>query len=201
MLGTPYTIPLTGNVGVPLMATLNLPRFTLVLPVRLLSTLNILNALDASQVRSLYQGHQNTSSPSPVVDSPTPSTSCGEIIDTSNRQSKRSKRRRNQKKEHKQGGTHSTFAVQVEPHHLASVVHAGGTHPTSVGHVGSKQSNSASQVDLHHPDSVDHDGGILPTFPGHVRSIHSASVVHAKGTCSTSVVQVEPPHPTSAGHV
>ena len=97
MPGTPCTIPLTGNVGVPLMATLNLPGFTLGLPVWLFSTPTVLNAPDASQVSSLYQGHQKTASPLPVVNSPH-STSCGESIDTSNRQSKRSKRRRNRKK-------------------------------------------------------------------------------------------------------
>ena len=84
MLGTPCTIPLTGNVGVPLMATLNLPGFTLGLPVWLFSTPTVLNASDASQVSSLYQGHQNTTSPSPVFDSPPPSTSCGESTNTSN---------------------------------------------------------------------------------------------------------------------
>ena len=99
MLGTPCIIPLIGNVGVPLMATLNLPRFTLGLPVWLFSTPIVLNALDASQVSSLYQGHQNTASPSPVVDSPPPSTSCGESTNTSNQ-------RRNRKKSHKQGGTY-----------------------------------------------------------------------------------------------
>ena len=85
MLGTPCTIPLMGNVGVPLMATLNLPRFTLGLPVWLFSTPTILNAPDASQVSSLYQGHQNTSSPSPVDASPPPYTSCSESTYTSNR--------------------------------------------------------------------------------------------------------------------
>ena len=125
MLETPCTIPLTVSVGVHLMATLNLSGFTLGLPVWLFSTPTILNALDASQVSSLYQGHQNTTSPSPIVDSPPPSTSCSERTDTSNRQSKRSKRRMNRKKAHKKGGTHSTSASQVEPHHLASVVHAG----------------------------------------------------------------------------
>ena len=84
MLGTPCVIPLTGNVGVPLMATLNLPRFTLGLPMWFFSTPIVLNALDASQVSSLYQGHQNIASPSPIVDSPTPSTSCDESSDTSN---------------------------------------------------------------------------------------------------------------------
>ena len=57
------------------------------------------------------------------------------------------------KKAHKQGDTRSTSVGQVELHHPASVVHAGGTYPTSTGHVGSKHSTSASQVDLHHPES------------------------------------------------
>ena len=57
MVGTPCTIPLIGNVGVPLMATLNLPGFTLGLLVWLFSTPTVLNAPDASQVSSLYQGH------------------------------------------------------------------------------------------------------------------------------------------------
>ena len=104
MLGTLCTIPLMGNVGVPLMATLNLPGFTLRLPVWLFSTPTSLNATDASQISSLYQGDQNTTPPSPVVDSSPPSTSCSESIDTSNWQSKRSKRRRNMKKKHKKGG-------------------------------------------------------------------------------------------------
>ena len=85
MLGTPCTIPLTGNVGVPLMATLNLHGLTIGLQVWLFSTPNILNAHDSSQVSSLYQGHQNTASPSLIVVSPPPSTSCSESTDTSNR--------------------------------------------------------------------------------------------------------------------
>ena len=84
MLGTPCTIPLIGNVGVPLMATLNLPRFTLGILVWFFSTPTILNDHDASQVSSLYQGNQNTTSPSPLVDDPTPSTSGGESTNTSN---------------------------------------------------------------------------------------------------------------------
>ena len=63
MLGTPCTIPLMGNVSVPLMATLNLPGFILWLPVWLFFTPTILNAHDASQVSSLYQGHQSNASP------------------------------------------------------------------------------------------------------------------------------------------
>ena len=57
------------------------------------------------------------------------------------------------------GRRHINKGAPVQPH-LASVVHAGGTYPTSVGHVGSKHSTSASQVDIHHPTSVDHDGAL-----------------------------------------
>ena len=85
MLGTPCTITLTRNARVLLMATLNLPRFTLGLPVWFFATPTILNAPDASQVSSLYQGHQNIASPSPIATSLAPSTLFSESIDTSNR--------------------------------------------------------------------------------------------------------------------
>ena len=85
MLGASCSFPLTRNVGVPFMATLNLPRFTIGLSVWLFSTSNILNVPDASQASTLYQGHQNHVSPSPVESSPPPFTSYGESFDTSNR--------------------------------------------------------------------------------------------------------------------
>ena len=154
------------------MATLNLPGFTLGLSVWLFSNLTVLNAPDASQVSSLYQGNQKTTSPSPVVDSPPPSTSCGESTDTSSQKSKRSKRRKNRKKTRKQGGTCSNSTGQVEPHHPIFGGHSRGTYPTYAIHVGSKHSTSASQVDLHHQTSTDHVSGILPTFPSHVGSSH-----------------------------
>ena len=84
MQGDSCAFPFTGNVSVPLMATLNLPRFTLRLPVWFFSTPTILNSHDASQVGTLYQGHQNNVSPSPLEISPPPSISCGESSDTSN---------------------------------------------------------------------------------------------------------------------
>ena len=84
MLGTPCTIPLIGNIGVPFITTLNLPGFTLGLPMCFFSTPIVLNAPDASQVRSLYQWHQKIASPSLVVASPPPSTSCDESYYTSN---------------------------------------------------------------------------------------------------------------------
>ena len=42
--GAPCDFPFVGNIGAPLMATLNLPRFTLGLLIWFFSTLNVLNA-------------------------------------------------------------------------------------------------------------------------------------------------------------
>ena len=83
--GASCALPFTGNVSVPLMtSTLNLPRFTLGLPVWFFSTQIVMNAHDSSQERTLYQGHQNNVSPTHVATSPPPSTSCGESSDSSN---------------------------------------------------------------------------------------------------------------------
>ena len=98
MQGDSCAFPFTGNVGVPLMDTLNMPIFTLGIPIWLISILTILNALDASQVSTLYQGNQNNVCPSLVETSPPPSTSYGESLDTSNLQSKRNRRRNNREK-------------------------------------------------------------------------------------------------------
>ena len=84
MLGTPCTLSLTGNVGVPLMATLKLPGFTLGILVWLFSTPIVMNYPNSSQVRTLYQGHQNTTSTSLVATYAPPYTSCNESYDTSN---------------------------------------------------------------------------------------------------------------------
>ena len=84
LLGTPCTLLLRGNIGVPLMTTLNLLGFTLGISVWFFSTPNVLNDYDASQANTLYQGHQNIASSSSIYSCPPLSMSCGEISDTSN---------------------------------------------------------------------------------------------------------------------
>ena len=56
--GDPCAFPFFGNVGTPLMATLNIPGLNVGLPVWLWSTPNIPNALQASQLNALFQGHR-----------------------------------------------------------------------------------------------------------------------------------------------
>ena len=57
--GTPMkwdfcAFPFVGNVSAPLMATLNLPRFTLGILISLFSTLNVQNSLNDSQSNIVY---------------------------------------------------------------------------------------------------------------------------------------------------
>jgi len=80
--------PCFGNVGAPLMATLNIPRFTVGLRVWLFSTLSVPNASDASQASTLYQEHQNNQNPlpsSPVTSTSPLSTSSSETITLTSR--------------------------------------------------------------------------------------------------------------------
>jgi hypothetical protein len=51
--GDSCAFPFFGNVGVPLMATLNIPRQNVGLPVWFGTIPNVLNALDASQLSTL----------------------------------------------------------------------------------------------------------------------------------------------------
>ena len=97
MLGDSCDFHFTRNVGVPIMATLNLLGFTLGLLVWLFSTPTVLNAPDASRAIPLCQEHKKHVSPSLVETSPPPSTSCGESSHTSNLHSKRNKISKNMK--------------------------------------------------------------------------------------------------------
>ena len=85
--GDPCAFPSFGNVGQPMMTTLNLPGFTMGLPFWLFTNLVVLNAPDASQVRTLSQVHQTNVDPfhsSPIKYSHPPSSSLVESTTTSN---------------------------------------------------------------------------------------------------------------------
>lgn len=55
--GDPCAFPFFGNIGTPLMATLNILGLNVGLPILFWSSLNIPNALEASQLNALFQGH------------------------------------------------------------------------------------------------------------------------------------------------
>jgi hypothetical protein len=85
--GDSCAFPFFRNVGVPLMATLYIPRLNVGLPVWLGTIPNVLNALDASQLITLSHGHPVDVSSS-TMSSPPPSLASGESIVTSNQKSK-----------------------------------------------------------------------------------------------------------------
>ena len=83
----PYAFPLFGNIYAPLIATFNIPRFTLGLLIWLFSTANVPKALDASQIRTLFQDHSINVSPlfsSPMTYVPLPFSSSVVSVSPSN---------------------------------------------------------------------------------------------------------------------
>jgi hypothetical protein len=81
--GDSCAFPFFKNVGVPLMATFYIPRLNVGLPVWLGTIPNVLNALDTSQLSTLWHGH-HVDVPLSTKYSPPPYTFSGEIITTSN---------------------------------------------------------------------------------------------------------------------
>jgi len=140
------TFPLCGDVGPPLMATLNLLGFSFGLPVWLFSTPKVPYAPDASHISILYHEHQNNFDPlssSPLRLVYPPSTSSGEQLIPSSQLSNKNKRKKNKKQGGKQSVTASrtrnvslTFASHVGDMQPAAASHAGGKQPTSVIHAG-----------------------------------------------------------------
>ena len=105
--GDPCAFPFFGNVGTPLMATLNIPGLNVGLPIWLWSTPNIPNSLEASQLNALFQGHHlgaNCSSSfkekSGIPSSP---PSC----------KKKSKKRRKRKSKKKNNSIHSSSTLSL----------------------------------------------------------------------------------------
>jgi hypothetical protein len=76
-----------GNIGAPLMATLNISWWNVGLLIWLWTTLNAPNTLDDSQISTLCQGHRMNVDPLPsttIKFTPSLSSSSGEIIATNN---------------------------------------------------------------------------------------------------------------------
>lgn len=105
--GDPCAFPCFGNIGPPMMTTLNLPGFTVGLPVWFFTNPVVPNAPDASQVSIVCQEHQTNPDPlhsSPIKSSPPPSSSSSESTTTSNQKPRKKK---------KQGGNPMAFASQA----------------------------------------------------------------------------------------
>ena len=114
--GDSYAFPLFGNVGAPLMATLDIPGLNVGILIWLWNTSNVSNYLDASQIRTLCHGHQMDVDPlsSTVVKSaPYLSPSFGESIGTSNQKYKRNRKRKNANKKQRQRENSPTTTSRV----------------------------------------------------------------------------------------
>ena len=110
----PCAFPCFGNVGPPIMATLNLHGFTMELLIWLFTNPIVPNALDASQESTLSHVHQTNVNPShslAIKSSPPPSSSSSENAATSN-QNPTKKKRKNQKKK-KHGGKPLASSLEI----------------------------------------------------------------------------------------
>jgi len=125
--------PFFGNVGAPLMATLNIIGLNVGLLVWLWTTLNDLNYLDAYQISTLCHGNRTNVDPLPSTSmkfTPSPSPSLGESLATSNHKSKWNRKRKSKKKK---SPTHASHVGDVSP---AAGSHAGGMIPLPTSHTG-----------------------------------------------------------------
>jgi hypothetical protein len=148
--GDSCAFPFFVNVGVPLMATLYIPGLNVGLLVWLGTFPNVSNALEASQLSTLCQGH-HVDVPSLVKSSPPRSPASGESIVTSNRNSKRSRKKKNRKNKSQTSASHvgdrlTTYESHIEYQHPTFASHARGKHPASASHAGGKHTPSAIHV-------------------------------------------------------
>jgi hypothetical protein len=161
--GDSCAFPFFGNVGAPLMATLNIPGLNVGLPVWLWTTLNVPNALDASQISTLCHGHHMDVDPLPSASTkstPSPSPSSGESLATSNQKSKRNRKRKSKKKK--------------SP---TSASHVGDLSPTSASHVGGKKPVLCKSCWKHKSSHCSHTGEKSPTSASHVGDVKTSAVM------------------------
>jgi hypothetical protein len=85
--GDSYYFPFFGNIGLPLMAILNIPGLNVGLSVRLGTIPNVLNSIDASQLITLCHWH-HVDVHSLTKSCPPPSSFYGESLATSNQKYK-----------------------------------------------------------------------------------------------------------------
>lgn len=137
--GDSCPFPFFGNVGTPLMVTLNIPGLNVGLPIWLWSSLNIPNALKAFQMNSLFQGHHMGANFSSYFKekygTPFSPPYC----------KKKSKKRRKRKSKKKKNSipSSSTSASHVEDEPSATASHAGGISLVTASNTSTLSSTSA----------------------------------------------------------
>lgn len=155
--GAPCDFNFFGNVN----SRLNIPGLNVGLPIWLWSTMNIMNSLEASQIRILFQGNYmyfNHSYSFLRKFRLHLSTSCSEILATSNKRYQWSIMRRNKKNKNK-------VFFETSP---TSTSHVGGMSPLTTNHTSKETITSACHVHNESPKSASHVHDKLPTTMSHV---------------------------------
>jgi hypothetical protein len=199
--GTPtqgYSFSFLGNVGDPLMATLNIHGLKVGLPIWLWTSLNVLNSLDASYINTVCHGHRMDVYPlssAPMNFAPYFSPSFGESLGTSNQKSKMNNKRKCNKKKS------PNYASHVGELYPTSIGHVVGKKPTIVNHARRKILVTMSHTSISSPSSVDHVGDLSKTFVTHVDDKKPITAIHVGGKSPVTSSHIGKMSPTSESHV
>jgi hypothetical protein len=176
-----------GNIGAPLMATLNILGFNVrLVPVWLWTTRNIQNSLDAPLIRTLFHGHRMDVNPltfASMKSTTSPSPSSGESLPTSKKKKS------------------PTSVSHVGDLHLTSVSHAGGKQPVVASHARSESPITASHTSIKSPTSTSHVGYLGLAFASHPGGKKLAVGSHVGRESQDIANHTDISLPTSASHV
>jgi hypothetical protein len=144
---------------------------------------NVPNSLESSQLRTLCHGN-HVDVPSSTKSSLPPFAFSGESLATSNRKSKRNRKRKNRKSKS------PTFANHVGRKSHVTGIHTGNRYVASMSHVIDQSPTSASHVGYVQPTTAIHDGGTS-----------LVNAIHMSDMSTTSDSHVGDKKPSSASHV
>jgi hypothetical protein len=163
--------PFFGNVGAPLMATLNILGLTIGLSVWLWTTMNVLNVLDVSYINTLFHGHQVVVDPLSCLSmkyNPSFSSSRESISNSK----KKYKKNRKRKKKKRQREKPPTGASHVGGKKLVITIHSSDKQPTIVNHAGGQRPANASHSRGIDATDKSRQIGCKPKFPCKLRKGH-----------------------------
>jgi hypothetical protein len=197
--GDSCTFIFFGNVCAPLMATLNILGLNVRLSIWLWPTLNVLNALDSSQISTLFHGHRmdvDSSLSSSINFTPSPSPSSGESLATNTQKSKRNRKRKSKKKKSPNSASHIGYMSPT------STCHVGGKKPSIVLHVGTRGRFTVIHTSIISPTSMRHVGDRSKTLMSHVekKKLTSTSHIGSESLVTDSHIgQTSPTYATQVG--
>jgi hypothetical protein len=186
--GDSCDFPFHGNIGAPLMATLNILGLNVGLPVWLCTTLKLPDALDASQISTLCQGHRTNVDSSPSTSTKSTSPPIGDMSPTyaSHAGGKKLSAASHDGSMSPVTSSHTSISSPTSVSHFGDrsttpVSHAEDQHPTSASHAGGRNLVNDSHTGIESPTSTSYVGVLSLTFASHSGDVQPTSTNHVEG--------------------